>query len=243
MQRAEKENLERNTAASHQLLNLLLLLNYRRLVVTNSQTEENVKLFNIWHNLHRIHKFPQSRSHNRQIHVTSVIFFNRMSLCSVNKLFSAKRCTGPENSPLWCHKEHRWNSKVMTSHLLGKLKLRWDIKTDVHSRGLLPQPQREDMKKLGVVSSSLFSSSLLFAADIWTLSPEVQTTARGRMCAGTERAWASMEVWRTARVHVQVSRHFEKHLYLCVDIHDAKTVKDAVDFQPMHTKQTNKYKK
>lgn len=89
MQRAKKENLERNTAASHQLLNLLLLLNYRRLVVTNSQTEENVKLFNIWHNLHRIHKFPQSRFHNRQIHVTSVIFFNHMSLCSVNKLFSA----------------------------------------------------------------------------------------------------------------------------------------------------------
>lgn len=77
-----------------------------------------------------------------------------------------------------------------------------------------------------------------FAADISTLSPEVQTAARGRMCAGTERAWASMEVWRTARVHVQVSRHFEKHHYLCVDIHDAKTVATLWTFS--QCTQTNK---
>lgn len=78
----------------------------------------------------------------------------------------------------------------------------------------------------------------IFAADFSTLSLEVQAATRVRMCAGTERAWASMEVWRTARVHVQVSRHFEKHLYVCVDIHNAKTVETPWAFS--RCTQTNK---
>lgn len=80
-------------------------------------------------------------------------------------------------------------------------------------------------------------SNWLSSGDFFFLA----AAARVSMSAGTEGARA--EKWRPEESTCRISRHVEKHLRRCVDIHNGKTVETLLTFNPMNTEKENKKNK